>query len=90
MTTTLAPLPPLDGTIEPGGSLADFIWFRTGGPAEYLVRPRDVADLSRFLAALDPAMPVLPVGVGSNLIVRDGGVPGVVVRLPKSMQKVVV
>lgn len=90
MTTALAPLPPLDGTIEPGGSLADFIWFRTGGPAEYLVRPRDVADLSRFLAALDPAMPVLPVGVGSNLIVRDGGVPGVVVRLPKSMQKVVV
>lgn len=90
MTTALAPLPPLDGTIEPGGSLADFIWFRTGGPAEYLVRPRDVADLSRFLAALDPAMPVLPVGVGSNLIVRDGGVPGVVVRLPKSMQKVAV
>lgn len=90
MTTALAPLPPLDGTIEPGGSLADFIWFRTGGPAEYLVRPRDVADLSRFLAALDPAMPVLPVGVGSNLIVRDGGVPGIVVRLPKSMQKVVV
>jgi UDP-N-acetylmuramate dehydrogenase len=90
MTTALAALPPLEGTIEPGGSLADFIWFRTGGPAEYLVRPRDVADLSRFLASLDPQLPVLPIGVGSNLIVRDGGVPGVVVRLPKSMQKVVV
>ncbi|AUW57483.1 UDP-N-acetylenolpyruvoylglucosamine reductase [Sphingobium sp. SCG-1] len=90
MTATLATLPPLDGVIEQGGSLADFIWFRTGGPAEYLVRPRDVDDLSRFLAALDPSIPVLPVGVGSNLIVRDGGVPGVVVRLPKSMQKVTV
>ncbi|MDX3908671.1 MAG: UDP-N-acetylmuramate dehydrogenase [Sphingobium sp.] len=90
MTVTLATLPPLDGTIEPGGSLADFIWFRTGGPAEYLVRPRDVADLSRFLASLDPELPVLPVGVGSNLIVRDGGVPGVVVRLPKAMQKVAI
>jgi UDP-N-acetylmuramate dehydrogenase len=52
------------------------------------VKPKDVADLSRFLAELDPSVPVLPVGVGSNLIVRDGGVPGVVVRLPKSLAKV--
>ncbi|MEA3041833.1 MAG: UDP-N-acetylmuramate dehydrogenase [Sphingomonadales bacterium] len=81
-------VPPLAGTIEPAGSLADFIWFRTGGPAEWLVRPSDVADLSRFLRDLDPAIPVLPVGVGSNLIVRDGGVPGVVVRLPKAMAHV--
>ena len=77
-------LPPLAGSIAPGGSLAEFIWFRTGGPAEWLVRPRDVADLSAFLAALDPAVPVMAVGVGSNLIVRDGGIKGVVVRLPKS------
>ncbi|RJF91499.1 UDP-N-acetylmuramate dehydrogenase [Sphingomonas cavernae] len=83
-------LPPLGGTIAPGGSLADFIWFRTGGPAEWLVRPKDVEDLSRFLAALDASLPVLPVGVGSNLIVRDGGVPGVVVRLPKSFAKVTI
>ncbi|HEX8257765.1 MAG TPA: UDP-N-acetylmuramate dehydrogenase [Allosphingosinicella sp.] len=83
-----ADIPALAGSAEPGGSLADFIWFRTGGPAEWLVRPKDVVDLSRFLAALDPAVPVLPVGVGSNLIVRDGGVPGVVVRLPKSFAKV--
>jgi UDP-N-acetylmuramate dehydrogenase len=54
----------------------DFIWFRTGGPAEWLVRPKDIDDLARFLGALDPAVPVMPVGVGSNLIVRDGGVPG--------------
>jgi len=76
------------GKLEPGASLADFIWFRTGGPAEYLVRPADVDDLSAFLKAIDPAVPVMPVGVGSNLIVRDGGVAGVVVRLPKSFAKV--
>ncbi|MFN2258704.1 MAG: UDP-N-acetylmuramate dehydrogenase [Parasphingopyxis sp.] len=80
----LSALPPLEGKIEPGGSLADFIWFRTGGPAEWLVRPSDALDLAQFLSQLDPSIPVLPVGVGSNLIVRDGGVEGVVVRLPKA------
>ncbi len=83
-------LPPLAGSVEHKGSLADFIWFRTGGPAEWLVRPKDVDDLARFLAALPPEVPVLPVGVGSNLIVRDGGVPGVVIRLPKAFAKVAV
>jgi UDP-N-acetylmuramate dehydrogenase len=81
-------LPRLEGEIKREGSLADFIWFRTGGPAEWLVRPKDAEDLACFLAGLDPATPVLPVGVGSNLIVRDGGVPGVVVRLPKAMSHV--
>ena len=81
-------IPSLAGTVEEQGSLADFIWFRTGGPAEWLVRPKDAQDLARFLAELDPSTPVLPVGVGSNLIVRDGGVPGVVVRLPKAMSQV--
>ncbi|HEY0130755.1 MAG TPA: UDP-N-acetylmuramate dehydrogenase [Allosphingosinicella sp.] len=81
-------IPSLEGVAEANGSLADFIWFRTGGAAEWLVRPKDVEDLARFLRELDPSMPVLPVGVGSNLIVRDGGVPGVVVRLPKAMSKV--
>jgi UDP-N-acetylmuramate dehydrogenase len=81
-------LPPLAGSMEQGGSLADFIWFRTGGPAEWLVRPKDARDLSHFLAALDPGVPVMAVGVGSNLIVRDGGIPGVVIRLPKSFAKV--
>ena len=83
-----AEVPELAGSVEPNGSLADFIWFRTGGPAEWLVRPKNTADLAAFLAQLDPATPVLPVGVGSNLIVLDGGVPGVVVRLPKSMSQV--
>ncbi len=79
------PIPALEGSAERRGSLADFIWFRTGGPADWLVRPSSVEDLSRFLRELDPAVPVLPVGVGSNLIVRDGGVPGIVVRLPKAL-----
>jgi len=83
-------LPALDGTIEPGGSLADFIWFRTGGPAQWLVRPKDEADLTHFLAELDSSVPVTPIGVGSNLIVRDGGVEGAVVRLPKSFAKVTI
>jgi UDP-N-acetylmuramate dehydrogenase len=82
--------PGLKGTAESEGSLADFIWFRTGGPAEWLVKPKDVDDLSALLRALDPALPVLPVGVGSNLIVRDGGVPGIVVRLPKSFAQVTI
>ena len=83
-------LPRLRGKIEPGGSLADFIWFRIGGPAQWLVRPKDEQDLSSFLAALDGDTPVTPIGVGSNLVVRDGGVDGIVVRLPKSFAKVTV
>jgi UDP-N-acetylmuramate dehydrogenase len=81
-------LPAVRGKVSAHASLADFIWFRTGGDAEWLVRPADVGDLAAFLAALPADMPVLPVGVGSNLIVRDGGVPGVVVRLPKSFAQV--
>jgi UDP-N-acetylmuramate dehydrogenase len=81
-------LPALRGTVEANASLADFIWFRTGGAAQYLVRPADVDDLAAFLRALPATMPVLPVGVGSNLIVRDGGVAGVVIRLPKSFAQV--
>ena len=88
MSAATIDLPQIEGRVEANGSLADFIWFRTGGSAEWLVRPADVDDLSRFLRQLDPVVPVLPVGVGSNLIVRDGGVPGVVVRLPKSFAKV--
>lgn len=84
MADALTGLPPLEGSVKRGGSLADFTWFRCGGPAEWLVKPSDIEDLSQFLSQLDPAIPVLPVGVGSNLVVRDGGVRGVVVRLPKS------
>jgi len=80
----------LRGTIEPGGALADFIWFRTGGPAEWLARPADRDDLQAFIGLLPRDVPVMAVGVGSNLIVRDGGVDGVVVRLPKSFATVTI
>jgi UDP-N-acetylmuramate dehydrogenase len=90
MAWAASPLPPLAGGIEAGASFADFIWFRTGGAAQWLVRPADVADLAQFLQRLDPAIPVFPVGVGSNLIVRDNGLPGVTVRLPKSFAAVTI
>lgn len=88
VASNTSPLPALAGRVEANAPFADFIWFRTGGAAEWLVRPKDAADLGQFLAALDPAIPVFPVGVGSNLIVRDGGLPGVTIRLPKSFAKV--
>jgi UDP-N-acetylmuramate dehydrogenase len=74
-------LPHVRGTLTPDRPLADLTWMRVGGPADVLFRPADVDDLSAFLAALDPGIPVFPMGVGSNLIVRDGGVKGVVIRL---------
>ncbi len=80
--------PELWGVVEPDASLADFIWFRAGGHAELLFRPEHVEGLAKAMADLPAWVPVLPVGVGSNLIVRDGGVPGVTVRLPKAFAKV--
>ena len=74
-------LPPVRGTLTPNRPLADLTWLRVGGPAEVLFQPADRDDLADFLAALDPAVPVFPMGVGSNLIVRDGGIAGVVIRL---------
>ena len=91
MTTMVASrvaMPALRGACVADASLADFIWFRTGGAAEWLVRPADVDDLSAFLHDLPSATPTFPVGVGSNLIVRDGGVSGVVIRLPKAFARV--
>lgn len=81
-------IPNINGKIEANYSLAKFIWFRTGGPAQYLVRPESIEELSNFLKTLDGDIPVMAIGVGSNMIVRDGGIDGVVVRLPKSMAKV--
>lgn len=74
-------LPTPRGTLTPNRPLADLTWMRVGGPADWLFQPADLADLSEFLAALDPAVPVFPMGVGSNLIVRDGGLRAVVIRL---------
>lgn len=74
-------LPQPRGTLTQDRLLADLTWLRVGGPAEWLFQPADEADLAAFLAALDPAVPVFVIGVGSNLIVRDGGLRGVVIRL---------
>ncbi|EGF91353.1 UDP-N-acetylenolpyruvoylglucosamine reductase [Asticcacaulis biprosthecium C19] len=74
-------LPTVRGKIARDTALAPFTWFRVGGPAEVLFIPADPQDLSDFLRALDPAVPVIYLGVGSNVIIRDGGVDGVVVRL---------
>jgi len=69
------------GRLTPNADMSKITWFRTGGPAELLFQPVDEDDLSAFLAALPEDVPVLPVGIGSNLLVRDGGIPGVVIRL---------
>jgi UDP-N-acetylmuramate dehydrogenase len=74
-------LPPVRGQLLRGETLAPFTWFRVGGRADALFLPADADDLAQFLSALSPDIPLLPIGVGSNLIVRDDGVPGVVVRL---------
>ncbi len=72
---------PHRGRLTPNRPLGDLTWLRVGGPADWLFQPADEEDLSAFLAALDPAVPVFPMGVGSNLIVRDGGLRAVVIRL---------
>jgi len=74
-------MPELRGRLLGNELLAPLTWFRVGGPAQVLFTPADEADLGYFLARLPGDVPVYPIGVGSNLIVRDGGVPGVVIRL---------
>jgi len=74
-------LPPVRGRLEPNAPLADLTWFRVGGPAEVLFTPADEADLAAFLKAAPRDIPVYVIGVGSNLLVRDGGMPGVVIRM---------
>jgi UDP-N-acetylmuramate dehydrogenase len=81
-------LPTVRGRLEAMAPLADLTWFRAGGPAEILFTPADEADLTSFLKALPAKVPVYVIGVGSNLLVRDGGVPGVVVRLGKGFSDV--
>jgi UDP-N-acetylmuramate dehydrogenase len=83
-------LPPTRGRVTANRPLSELTWLRVGGPADWLFQPADEDDLSDFLAALDPGVPVFPMGVGSNLIVRDGGVAGVVIRLGRGFNGVTV
>ncbi len=72
------------GKLTANAPLAKLVWFKSGGPADWLFEPADIDDLTQFLARLPARMPVMALGLGSNLIIRDGGVPGVVVRLGKA------
>jgi len=81
-------LPAVRGRFEPEAELAPLTWFRAGGRAEVLYTPADEADLAQFLAGTAQEIPVYVIGVGSNLLVRDGGVPGVVIRLGKGFSQV--
>ena len=81
-------LPRVAGKLTASAPLAPLVWFKSGGAAEWLFEPKDVGDLQTFLRDLDPAVPVMALGLGSNLIIRDGGVPGVVIRLGKLFAKV--
>ncbi|MDB5463165.1 MAG: murB [Phenylobacterium sp.] len=81
-------LPGVRGKLLRGEPLGPFTWFRVGGPADVLFLPKDEDDLAAFLKALDPGAPVTVLGVGSNTLVRDGGVEGVVVRLGKAFAAV--
>jgi UDP-N-acetylmuramate dehydrogenase len=80
-TTLVDRLPQVRGRLTPNAAIGPMTWFRVGGPAEVLFRPADLEDLADFLKALPAEVPVTVIGVGSNLLVRDGGIPGVTIRL---------
>jgi UDP-N-acetylmuramate dehydrogenase len=85
---SVATVPQVRGKLTENAPLAPLVWFKSGGSAQYLFEPADEEDLVSFLRDLDPQVPVMALGLGSNLIVRDGGVPGVVVRLGKAFAKI--
>jgi UDP-N-acetylmuramate dehydrogenase len=88
VSNVCAALPPVRGSLTHEAPLKDLVWFRAGGPAEWLFRPADIDDLATFLAARPDDLRLAVIGVGSNLLVRDGGIPGAVVRLSASFGKV--
>ena len=83
-------MPELRGRLSANASLADVTWFRAGGPAQVLFMPADEADLAYFLQRKPQSMPVFVIGLGSNLLVRDGGVEGVVIRLGRGFSGIAV
>jgi UDP-N-acetylmuramate dehydrogenase len=85
-----ATMPDLRGRVIANAKLADITWFRVGGPAQALFTPADEADLAYFLAHLPHAIPVVVIGLGSNLLVRDGGLRGVVVRLGRGFSQIAI
>jgi len=85
---SVATLPDVRGKLKDNAPLAPLVWFKSGGNAQWLFEPADEDDLVAFLKQLDADVPVMALGLGSNMIVRDGGVPGVVVRLGKAFSKI--
>jgi len=83
-------MPTPRGRLTARKPLSDLTWLRVGGPADWLFQPADTEDLAAFLAALDPGVTVFPMGVGSNLIVRDGGLRAVVIRLGRGFNHIAV
>src|SRR3982750_1873568 len=81
-------VPQTRGRLLPNEPLAPLTWFRVGGPAQVLFMPEDEEDLAYFLGALPSDVPVTVIGLGSNLIVRDGGVPGVVIRVGRGFNDI--
>jgi UDP-N-acetylmuramate dehydrogenase len=81
-------LPDLRGKLTAGALLSELTWFRVGGPAQVLFRPADEADLVYFLKSIDPGLAVSVIGLGSNSLIRDGGVKGVVIRLGRGFSQV--
>ncbi len=88
MTKVCDMLPPVRGSYTYDAPLKDLVWFRAGGAAEILFRPADADDLATFLAARPADLRLSVIGVGSNLLVRDGGIPGVTVRLSSAFGKI--
>ncbi len=87
---TQTTLPPVRGKLTAQRALDDLTWLRVGGPADWLFQPADVQDLADFLRALPDDVPVFPMGVGSNLIVRDGGLRAIVIRLGRGFNQITV
>ena len=88
MSKVCEALPPVRGSLTHQAPLKDLVWFRAGGAAEWLLRPADVEDLATFLTAKSDDLRLTVIGVGSNLLVRDGGIPGAVVRLSAAFGKI--
>ena len=87
-TPLIERLPPVRGRLTENAPLSGVTWFRVGGPAEILFKPADEADLAAFLAGCPDEVPITVIGVASNLLVRDGGVPGVVIRLGRAFVEI--
>jgi len=81
-------LPVVRGSYMQGKALADITWFRVGGPAEILFMPSNVADLQEFLTNVSPSIPLTLLGAGSNVLVRDTGIAGVVIRLGRAFAEI--